>query len=196
MSIGESDILTTKSVNSTVFEEGSDEGFADVHQGDTEPHGHIMLLDWDDLGERNAVSRASDLPGMTLVFESSPGSHHAWNLTVGDLKTTACRMLLQYDDSAHVRTGLKRGYWRLRYTAKEWKAREGQYKDAPELITVTLNETEREQSRPHFKLAQSQWNIPEPPEWFDMVGRSLSTSEYETMTDDAKDVINYDGQHR
>lgn len=187
--IDDSEILTTKSVNSTVFVDGDRRDWSDVAQEDKDTDGtvgHVMLMDWDNVAERKATKWAGNLPGITIVLESSPGSFHAWNLSVGDLKTTACRLILNDDDRAHVEAGIKRGYWRLRYTPKRWDYKEEVHKDAPELVTVTLNRTERPQSRPHYRLAKAMYDAPDLPVGFDMVGEALSVEEYETMTDKAK----------
>lgn len=188
----DSEIVTTKSVNSGVLDEGGDTTSADVHEGRGEPIGHVCLMDWDDAEQRQATKWAGNMPGITAVFESSPGSYHGWNLSVDDLKTTACRILLNEDDRAHVEAGIKRGYWRLRYTPKQWDYKDGVYKDAPEFVTVTLNETDTPQSRPHYKLLRGVVDDPLPPIGklpydFDFVGESYTVEEYKTMTDEAKD---------
>jgi len=102
-------VLTTKSVESRVYNNGG----VSV--------GHICLYDWDETPEHVAIDRADDLLGITILLRSSEGSYHAWNLSVADSKTTACRLLLNDDDATHNKQGLKRGYWRLRIGPKNYR---------------------------------------------------------------------------
>jgi hypothetical protein len=169
----EEEILTTKSICSNVYEGG-------------EQVGHIMLLDYDNEEEHTVMSRVDELPGVTAVFESSGGSFHAWNLSVGDLKTTACRQVLCRDDYAHVRNGISAGNWRLRLGPKSY--RDGEvYKSRPELVTVGLNPADYPQSRPHMDLLTALEGVPEPPMSFDWIGETAGTDTYETMTDKLKE---------
>lgn len=181
------EIVTTKSVTSIVLAEGGDTTRADVHNGDGDPYGHVCLFDWDDINQRTATKRAGNMPGISVVLESSEGSYHCWNLSVSDLKTTACRLVLQEDDQAHIRAGIKRAYWRIRFTPKVWNYSDEVYKPAPELVTITYNRTEKEQSEPHWNLAKALFDVPELPVEFDWVGDSLTEEEYETMTDKEKE---------
>lgn len=180
-------MLTTKSVTSAVMPEGSDADHADVHEGRVQPVGHITLLDWDDCPTDYATVRASDLPGVTVILESSPGSCHAWNLSVADLKTTGCRMILNDADPAQIKNGLKRGYWRLRHSPKEWQNGEV-YKDAPKLVTVSINETEKPQSRAHFGLVQELFDVPDLPSSFNWEGGEYTEESYKTLTDEGKRI--------
>lgn len=184
-------IVTTNSVNSTVYEKGSDTTFADVHNGDAEPWGHIMLLDYDECSERQAKQRLEDKPGITLILKSSPGSHHVWNLCVQPKADVVQSMVLLRDDYSHVRSGIKRGYWRLRIGPK---VREGgdTYKERPELVAVLFNETDRVQSKAHWRLARALYDIPPLPdairEWVEWKGESHTVERYATLTDEAKEA--------
>lgn len=173
MNIDDSEILTTKSINSGVYDGGG------------ELVGHIMLLDWDNTGPEQAKSMIDGLPGVTALFQSSEGSMHAWNLSVDDLKTTACRMVLQRDDPNHIRNGLVGDRWRLRIAPK---VRNGGkvYKEAPELVTVAVTETDIEQSRPHMDVLTALHGVPEPPNELNWVGDSVGSEAYATMTDRLK----------
>lgn len=174
MTVDDSDILTTKSINSVVYSDGGN------------VLGHIMLLDLDGTDAAQAQSRIDGLPGVTVVLRSSEGSHHAWNLSVDDLKTTACRMVLQRDDQAHIRNGIVNDKWRLRISPKV-RQNGGVYKDSPELVTVAVSETDEPQSRPHMDLVTALYDVPEPPLDFEWVGRSFGVEEYATMTDELKE---------
>lgn len=173
-------VLTTKSVESRVYDGNGDSDY-----------GHICLYDWDETAEHVAIDRADELPGITILLRSSEGSYHAWNLSVADKKTTACRLLMHDDDETHNKQGLKRGYWRLRIGPKEY--RDGEvYKERPELVTVVVNTDvtdAHKQSRPHLDAAKALYDIPEPPNTgaFTFVGDSHGVQTYATMTDELKD---------
>jgi len=172
------EICTTQSVNSPVI-------VGDV--ADTE--GHIMLLDCDDKDGHMASEKADDLPGISLVLESSENSAHIWNLTVRSHKETALEMVMQRNELAHIRSGLKRGYWRLRMGPKVRQNGES-YKSRPELVSVVVNETEERQSSPHWKLARSLYDIPDLPQRkrFNWTGDEFSSEKYATLTDKAKEA--------
>jgi len=171
------EICTTQSVNSPVITDSSDEY-----------RGHIMLLDYDDKGGYLASEKADALPGISLVLESSEGSAHIWNLTVRSLEGTALEMVMLQNELNHIRSGLKRGYWRLRMGPKVRQNGES-YKSRPELVSVVVNETEREQSSPHWKLARSLYEIPDLPthKRFNWTGDEFSSEKYATLTDKAKE---------
>jgi len=63
------------------------------------------------------------------------------------------------------------------------------YKSRPELVSVVVNETEREQSSPHWKLARSLYEIPDLPahKRFNWTGDEFSSEKYATLTDKAKE---------
>jgi len=171
-------ILTTNSVNSTVYNEkdGSD------------PEGHISLMDLDGTTEKQAVEKVENMPGITVVLESSPGSHHAWNLTVGDIQKITCRLVMMRDDAPHIRSGLVRGHWRLRVGPK-LRENGDTYKSPPELVTVVMSKTDSEQSMPHWNLARAMFDLPALPkrDVFNWTGASFSVEKYVTLTDEAKE---------
>ena len=183
-------IVTTKSVNSYLY---------DGTQGDdpdpSDAYGHITLLDWDEITEQTAHERVDDKDGLTIIAESSENSYHAWNLTVQPRLETMESMVALRDDTAHVRSGLKRRYWRLRYGPKEWgEAGDKIYKEKPELVGIVANATDREQSRPHYRLARALWDIPEMPDEmrrsYNWTGDALDVEQYATLTDTGKEAWN------
>lgn len=185
------EIVTTKSVTSIVLKDGMGVTRADVHNGEAQPFGHVFLADWDGWAYRHAKGKAANLDGITAIFESSEGSHHGWNLCVAPPTEQACRLVVHEDDCAHVRAGIKRGYWRLRHSAKEWDYKDDVYKDPPELKGVVWNMTDVPQSNPHMDLLRSMYDLEglDPEELIDFtwVGDSTSEEEYETLTDREKE---------
>jgi hypothetical protein len=169
------EVCTTQSINSPVI--GAD-GPVDLH---------VMLLDYDEKDPSMTCEVIDDVPGISVVLESSDGSCHVWSLTARPVEETVCEMVMLRNELAHIRSGLNRGYWRLRIGPK---VRNGgdTYKEPPELRSVVVNETSRPQSRPHWKLARSLYDLPDlpPTKHFEWVGEDLSTEKYATLTDEAK----------
>lgn len=171
-------ICTTQSINSPVIvdEEGTTEG-------------HIMLLDYDEKNAPTTCETIDNLPGISIVLESSENSSHVWNLTVREVEKTVTEMVMLRNELAHIRSGLNRGYWRLRIGPK---VRDGGdlYKSPPELKSVVVNETSKTQSSPHWKLCKSMYDIPALPDTkrFNWTGTEFSTERYATLTDEAKEA--------
>ena len=102
-------------------------------------------------------------------------------------------MVALRDDTAHVRSGLARDYWRLRYGAKEWgETGDKVYKSAPELVGIVVNATDRPQSLPHYRLMRALWDVPDMPDdmknSFNWHGDALDVEEYATLTDTGKEM--------
>lgn len=143
----ETDILTTRGITSEV-------------RGDDEIIGHIRLMDYDDgTGFDALFKRIAGLPGLTAVFESSPGAFHVWNTTVKSLDKTALDMLSLKCDPMHVSVGYRRDRWTLRFGAKtQANSTAGSesdaepYKSAPELVEWFVNNTRMPQSAAHRDL--------------------------------------------
>ena len=144
------ELLTTKGVTSEVKSDG-------------EVIGHVVLMDYDGgCNYDRVISDASQFPGATAVFESSPGSWHVWNTTVCDRDGAALRMLSCKCDPMHISVGYRRGRWTIRFGAKtRVNASAGSeeqpepYKSAPELMDWWVNETDEPQSRPHINLLRA-----------------------------------------
>lgn len=189
----ESEILTTKSVNSTVPVNEGDKGDDDrFGNGDA----HICLLDYDDSHLKAVKGRVSDAPGINVVLQSSEDSYHVWNLSVDDLKTTACRQVLLRDDYPHIRNGIQGGYWRLRIGPKMFANMDKEeYKPRPQLETIWVNGADYAQSEPHIRLAEGLFDVDLSPVIdrynFKLVGNGdTSHDEYYSITDKLKDKWN------
>lgn len=172
--VEDADILTCKGIESTVL-------------FDREIAGHILLLDYDGGYKPEELSeRLQGLEGMTLLFRSSGNSYHVWNLTVRSKKETACKALELRSDSKHTQIGYNYGRWTLRVTPK--KSNDGTTeKDAPELLEVAYNKTDKPQSHGHWRFAKAMFDVDaDPPrnvEWF---GDAYSVAKYMTVVDDLK----------
>lgn len=171
--------------------------------------GHILLADYDEGWSDKHIRRDTESrPGINLLFESSPGSLHYWNLTVETPAQKALKMLSMAVDPSHIQMGWRRKehpsqngpYWVLRISEKTNRnnqnpARaEGKYKTRPELMKVWFNPCDKPQSRPHWDFARKWWDIPEPEmaDVYEWEGSEIDTSTYATFTDDAKAVLRGD----
>lgn len=191
-----SDLLTTRGITSEV-------------STDSEVIGHALLVDYDGhCPYHRLLDDCKDLPGLTVVFESSPGSWHVWNTTVRTKEETALAMLARKCDPMHISVGYRRGRWTLRVGPKEdidqSNSSSEDYKDAPEPLTWWVNETTRPQSAAHVRLAGARLldhgcvDGPEPlarvraraPE---MVGEHYRLEQYLTMTDELKREVDGNG---
>lgn len=180
------ELLTTKGVNSPVFTDG-------------ELTGHVQLADYDDLpkgGESDMWEEVEDLPGVTAVFQSSPDSYHVWNLTVRPFGDTLEELLWLHGDMEHVAIGFRRGYWTLRFWAKERTTGHGgrieEYKTAPEPVELIANPTTEPQSIGHWNLLKYLLPV-DPPrpdrEVTEWVGEDIQVMQYMTITDELKREI-------
>lgn len=185
LNVEDADILTTKGIESSVI-------FGN------EVAGHILLLDYDHGYDPEKVfDLIEDLPGITLVFRSSPNSFHVWNLTVRDKKDTACKALEMRSDPNHTQIGYNYGRWTLRVTPKKENNGDAE-KDAPELLKVAYNETEKAQSQGHWRFARAMFGsgdeplptIPRKVNWF---GDSYSIAKYMTVKQELKERYWEDG---
>lgn len=154
-------VLTTQGISSEVRS----------YTGDgTDLLGHVTLADFDGgVLLREVRERTKGLPGITALFESSPGKFHVWNLTVGQIDETALRLVRLGSDYKHVRVGLvTTGRWVLRIAekrpsnAEDYAAAEGRGASAPEPLDVWVNATDQPQSEPHYKVLQSVLEEREP----------------------------------
>ncbi len=176
-------LLTTKGVESQVLECG-------------ERAGHILLSDYDNGVEHDTLKEEmNELDGISLLFESSPGAYHLWNLTVRSKEQTALRQLdLRGADAKHVAIGWRYGKWTLR-TAPKTDMNGEDHKSAPELVRMWYNETNRGQSLPHYRFARALHDIPPAP-FEDSVtwrGEAFSLSDYRTVTEELKKEVWDDG---
>jgi len=136
--------LVTEGVHSTVWTKS---------EGQMEGLGHVALFDWDDHLSVSEVEGFQTLEGPTLVFESSPGKLHGWNLTVRRFPAAAMALEHHCDDHKHQQVGLNRGWWRLRVGVKR-TVHDDIYKEAPEFVTLVDDDTGRLVSDSHLELAR------------------------------------------
>lgn len=175
------EILTTNSVNSH------------VKDSDGEVFGHVALFDYDMATVEDIREDFGDMEGITLLLESSENKYHVWNLSVRPVDETALTMLPTETDLKHVRSGYRRGFWRLRAGPK-YRPSMDVYKGAPELVRMWANMTDRPQSLPHWRVADALHGLPDRPVKMNWVGDACSTTEYRTLTDEMKEEMYPDEQ--
>jgi hypothetical protein len=180
-------ILTTQGVTSEVRHQGA-------HAG------HVLLLDYDEgTTHRTLREYTASLPGVSILWESSPESWHVWNLTVRGREQTALAMLDLHCDPRHVPIGYRRRRWTLRIgpkTRQNSRDRDtsGPYKSPPEPMDVWVNSTDRNQSRPHFRLARARLDDDQrdrldrlaQDKGLSFMGDCYRAEEYTTVTDALK----------
>lgn len=204
MTYDETNILTTQSINSPVFQE-SDPDPEDVYNPEVDVAAireldHILLMDMDGYTVHQLADSLGNKPGITLCFKSSHeteqagNNYHIWNLSVLPRLEILESMVYCKNDDSHIRAGLKRGYWRIRIGPKERNGGDT-YKDPPELTTIWVNPSDRPQSLPHWRVARAMFDIPElPPEYgFEWTGLTLTTDQYYTITDNLQERWSTDG---
>ena len=182
-----SEILTTKGIKSIVYE-----------KGDLQKHkilGHIGLFDFDGKSQEFAIDSCMYEPGINVLLKSSENSYHVYNLTIKHKNHIALDGLRLRSDPLHVGVGYREGRWVLRTFCKEYEGGEI-YKSSPKLITMWFNKSKLPQSRGHFKIIRTIFNIPcntllknkcKPYKW---VGCDLITmDEYMTITDNVKSML-------
>jgi len=178
----EDEYLVTEGVHSTVW--GKDNGR--MHG-----LGHVALFDWDDHVSVADVREFDGLNGPTLLFESSPGQLHGWNLTVRRFPGAAATLERFNDDHKHQRVGLDRGWWRLR-VGKKRRVHDDVYKEDPEYIDLFGGDSGRRVSDAHLELARV-CGVPESVvsdvrDRHEPVGDGTKVVAYATMTDMEKTI--------
>lgn len=139
-------LLTTRGVTSEV---GTGESVV----------GHVMLMDYDDQASTSRILEdTQNLPGLTAIFESSPGKYHVWNTTVRGVEGTALKMLGCKCDPMHISIGYRRRRWTLRVGPKDSVNARAESEEVrresnpPKPLSWWVNETEFNQSDPHIGL--------------------------------------------
>jgi hypothetical protein len=188
----DSGICWTRGVQSTVVEAGSET-----------VAGHVLLLDCDESNPLEVVGLCEQLPGTSVLLESSPGSFHVWQLGVRDREQAVMDQLdIRVADDNHAGASYRRGYAVLRVDSKEHNSG-AVYKEAPKIHSVYLSDPEYPQSEPHCQalcaLADKQGKDSEADRLatvlisnqFQMVGdpETLLIDEYGTVTDSEKQQI-------
>lgn len=178
---GEEPALKTKGVQSSVVV-------------DDEIQGHVLLVDWDDWTPNERVQDyIEDLPGITFITQSSPGSFHCWNLTVRGLDETALELLKAKSDPMRTMMGYRwrPSRWVTRIAPKEHRADGTEYKPAPELVSMRYNPTSLPQSKGHWCMARAFIEgFPEEwPEGSNMMDCGTVVDTYKTYTEEQKEGL-------
>jgi len=171
---------------------------------DGEHVGHVLMADYDGGTDPLRMRDETDLPGVNLLLESSPGSYHYYNLSVGPLEDKLVRALRLHGDSEHVAQSAKRGYFVLRWCGKI-RADGTRYKEPPTIHDVwTVEGADEPQSLPHLQAARVRaeehgatdavGTLERAAQSFEMVGSECILSKYMTMTDDLKTEVSDGGR--
>lgn len=177
---------------------------------------HVLAIDWDDWtpGEREE-GLLDDLPGVSIMLESSDGSKHVWNLTMRSLDQTALELLKFKSDPTRTMLGYRwrPPRWITRVGPKVFRPPECdpedlsdelreafskfeglEYKHAPEFVAAQVNATSRPQSAMHYDtLAEYVHGLPPRDAVPDVVPWERSdvrVEKYRCMTDAQKGEAN------
>lgn len=197
------EILETGGISSAVYEDGV-------------LVGHILLGDYDDdvsfpldddrTAEMTRQERIEDeiegREGIHALLRSSSGSYHVWDLGVAPLRARVIDALRLHGDPMHTAVSLRRGQFILRCTPKVYShalddGDAAVYKEAPELVSVSVEDSVRPQSRGHLEMLRA---IAEEQDRLDRVPvepgdprfnwrgdrDDILTSRYLTVTDELK----------
>ena len=170
-----------------------------VREGD-DSVGHVLMIEWDDIDDVMRPIRTADrLPGVSVLLRSSPGSYHLYGLSVRPVETQLLDAVRKNGDVWQARWAVRRGYFVLRVLAKTRSESREVYKPAPEPVRVFESESEYPQSRPHRDMlldlarehgaddvVEALESALASHEW---VGDGLRVDHYQTVTDDAKEVL-------
>jgi hypothetical protein len=170
-----------------------------VREGD-ETVGHVLMIEWDDIDDvMRPIRTAERMPGVSVLLRSSPGSYHLYGLSVRPVETQLLDAVRKNGDVWQARWAARRGYFVLRVLPKTRSESGETYKPAPEPVRVFDSESEYPQSRPHrdilLDLAQEhgaddgEGALAEGRASHDWVGDGLRVDHYQTVTDDAKEVL-------
>lgn len=172
-------------------------GLSSVVQDDGESVGHILMLDYDDVADTfGVIEEVERVPGVSVILESSPGSYHGYNLSVRPFERQVTDATRKSGEMSHVRQSARRGYFVLRWSRKIHEQDGTEYKPAPQIISVSVAESDQPQSEPHLSLFAQQaesdgldeiaTELRDARESFETVGESLSVDHYQTGTDRLK----------
>lgn len=188
-SLPDDEILETSGVLSHVREE-------------EETVGHVLMIEWDDIDDvMRPIRTASRLPGVSVLLRSSPGSYHLYGLAVRPVETQLLDAMRKNGDVWAARWAARRNYFVLRVMPKTRSESGEVYKEAPEPVRVFDSSSEYPLSEPHARilldLARESGSEEvegdlldaldsEDHEW---IGDGLRVDHYQTVTDDAKEVL-------
>lgn len=155
--------------------------------------GHVAPFDWDDhvaIGEIPDLLDDAGLGGPTVVFESSEGNLHGWNLTLREFPETAAVLEAGRDDTKHRLVGEDRGWWRLRVGPK-LTADDDVYKSAPDRVTTynrPLDTRFQAVSSPHLEWLRSLHGPLGVDGHYPTYGSHVEMVAYATFTDRGKEL--------
>lgn len=182
--------LITKGVTSVVYEY-NDAGRPAGKYG-RYGVGHIALFDHDshmsDPVETEAYFREHGIDGTSVVFKSSKGNYHTWNLKIRSFHETGKVLARGNDDTKHRQVGEDRGYWRLRAGPK-LKESNDVYKPMPEAVYSFNVGAGHVCSGPHAEMIRKAHG----EEWLNFEanryrGNMTETIMYTTFTDAGKKI--------
>jgi hypothetical protein len=171
-----------------------------VRDSDGETLGHIYLTEWDRVDNPMIpVSSCVRKPGISVLVRSSATNYHHYNLSVRPFEEQIRDLAADSGDLGHVRWSARRGYSVLRILPKLRIETEEEYRPAPELIRVFDSPSDYPQSRKHLELLRSiaedqgsteiVEDLDTAREKHELIGSTLPIDHYQTITDEAKEVI-------
>lgn len=119
---------------------------------------HVLAIDYDDYEpSERLLEKIDGLPGLTLMVESSPGSHHYHNLTMRSLDETALMLMELKSDPMRTMMGYtwRPPRWVTRIGAKFEAESKDLVKDPPKLTAIQYNPTVQPQSAGHYDVIAS-----------------------------------------
>lgn len=172
-------------------------------RADDETIGHVLMIEYDDLDDVDGVMRpiraAERMPGISVLLRSSQGSYHVYGLSVRPVEEQLLDAMRKDGDVWAARWAARRGYFVLRVLPKTRSESGEIYKEAPEPIRVFNSESDYPQSKPHadmlLDLARShgaddvEGDLLEALDEHELAGDGLRVDHYQTVTDDAKEVL-------
>ena len=85
---------------------------------DREEIGHVLMLDYDDVGRQTVMREAEDLDGLSVVVESSTGSYHVYGLSVRSWESAVETARESSASESYVDEMDRRGEFTLRVSGK------------------------------------------------------------------------------
>lgn len=162
--------------------------------------GHVLMIEWDDIDDvMRPIRTANRMPGISVLLRSSARSYHLFNLSVRTRDEQLLDALRKDGDVWQARWAARRGYFVLRILPKIRHESRDVYKDGPQPVAVFSRESEFRQSTPHYELlldmaregglSDLETDLIRAREDQQFAGSSLKVEHYQTVTDEAKEVL-------
>ena len=169
-------------------------------RADGDTVGHVLMIEWDEVDDVMVPIRTAErYPGISVLLRSSPTNYHMFGLSVRDRNEQLVDAMRKNGDVYQARWAARRGYFALRILPKIRSESRSEYKPAPEPVRVFDSESSHPQSRPHIDMlidvAHSSDRtdvadaLREARAEHDLVGDGLRVDHYQTVTDEAKEVL-------